>query len=360
MLIKGETTSKQRVLATMQFEKADRIPMNYMANEIIHNKLAHHLGVSPKGTEVEEALSIDFRGIPLPYTGKPLHHDIAEVRVDKLWGSHTRLVKNQTGEYWDYCDFPLKDATMAQIADWPMPDADDFDYDHALEWCKKNKDFALVYGNPGLFDILNTTGTFFTVEEELMRIFDNDETVRLFNDRRLRIQMNIAERILSKCSEYLDLMWMGEDLGTQHTPLIGIKTYRQFIRPRHQMLVDLANAYNIPVMIHSCGSSSWAFNDFIEMGIRGVDTLQPEAHEMSPQFLADNFGDKLFFHGCISTAGPLAYGSVDDIKQNVKNTLDIMMKHKGYCLAPTHLIQDNTPVENIVCMYQSALEFGRY
>ena len=69
---------------------------------------------------------------------------------------------------------------------------------------------------------------------------------------------------------------------------------------------------------------------------------------------------RLFFHGCISTAGPLAYGTVEDVITNVRETLEIMMPGGGYILSPTHQIQDNSPVENVVAMYSAAHEFGRY
>jgi len=62
-------------------------------------------------------------------------------------------------------------------------------------------------------------------------------------------------------------------------------------------------------MIHTCGSSSWAYEDFIEMGITVVDTLQPEAKDMAPEYLKKTFGGRLAFHGCISTAGPVASGT---------------------------------------------------
>ena len=157
-----------------------------------------------------------------------------------------------------------------------------------------------------------------------------------------------------------DFLWIGEDLGTQYGPMISIDLFRKHIRPVHQKFVDLARAYSIPVMIHSCGSSSWAFEDFIEMGISVVDTLQPEAKNMSPKYLKENFGGRLAFHGCISTAGPLSYGTVDDIVNDVKKTLEIMMPGGGYCLSPTHLIQDNTPTENVVAMYEIVKKYGNY
>ena len=113
-------------------------------------------------------------------------------------------------------------------------------------------------------------------------------------------------------------------------------------------------------MIHSCGSSSWAFEDFIEMGVTAVDTLQPEAKDMSPAYLKETFGDRVAFHGCISTAGPLATGTVAEAVACCRETLEVMMPGGGYCFAPTHSLQDNSPTENVVAMYETAREYGRY
>ena len=155
-------------------------------------------------------------------------------------------------------------------------------------------------------------------------------------------------------------MWLGEDLGTQRAPMISLDLYRRVLKPRHKKFVDLAKAYGIATIIHTCGSSSWVYEDFIEMGVTGVDTLQPEAHNMSPRYLKEHFGGRLAFRGCISTAGPLAFGTKDDIVAAVKDTLAVMMPGGGYHFAPTHAIQDNTPTENVLAMYQAAHDFGVY
>lgn len=96
------------------------------------------------------------------------------------------------------------------------------------------------------------------------------------------------------------------------------------------------------------------------MGIDVVDTLQPEAKDMSPTYLKERYGDRLAFHGCISTGGPVAYGSVDDVRKSVREILEVMMPGGGYCLAPTHWLQDNSPVENVVALYEAAQKYGRY
>ena len=155
-------------------------------------------------------------------------------------------------------------------------------------------------------------------------------------------------------------MWIGEDLGTQNSPLIGMDTFRKHIKPRQQPFFDLARHYNIPVMIHTCGSSSWAYDEYIAMGLAAADTLQPEARDMAPEYLKRRFGGRLAFHGCISTGGPVAFGTVEETIQYCRRTLDIMMPGGGYCFSPTHSLQDNSPTENVVAMYETAKQFGSY
>jgi len=81
---------------------------------------------------------------------------------------------------------------------------------------------------------------------------------------------------------------------------------------------------------------------------------------MSPEYLKKTFGGRLFFHGCISTGGALAFGNVEDTVKGCTETLEIMMPGYEYCFAPTHAIQDNTPVENIVAAYNTAHRVGGY
>jgi uroporphyrinogen decarboxylase len=96
------------------------------------------------------------------------------------------------------------------------------------------------------------------------------------------------------------------------------------------------------------------------MGLTAADTLQPEAKDMSPEYLKNRFGDRLAFHGCISTAGPVAFGTVDEVVAYCRHTLDVMMPGGGYCFAPTHSLQDNSPTENVLAMYEVAHKYGTY
>lgn len=352
-------TSRERVLAAFAHTEPDRVPVNYLGNPGITARLLQHFGLADTDFEgLLQALQVDFRSVGAAYVGPPLHEQVPDRNVD-IWGIHRRYIEHPSGGYWDYCDFPLREATVEQVAEWPMPSPDDYDVTGVAAACKHYEPYALN-GSGGFGDIINGNGMLRGMEQTLVDLITDDPAGLLLADRRMAIQLEVTARILEAAQGRVDFIWIGEDLGTQIAPIISPAVFRKHIRPRFQPFCDLAKAHGAYVMMHCCGSSSWAFEDFIEMGIHVVDTLQPEAKDMSPRHLKDTYGGRLAFHGAVSTAGPLAYGTADEAIADVRQTLEIMMPGGGYCLAPTHQIQDNTPTENVLAMYETARTHGAY
>ena len=352
--------SKERVLRTFARQKVDRVPVNYLKNNGIDRRLKTHFGLTEKDDEgLRLALGVDFRHAGASYIGPKLYPEVPDMIVDE-WGRHKRWVAHETGGYWDFCTWPLRDATLEEVEAWAFPSPDHFDYSEVTAACKCFKDYFILGGDAGTGDIINNTGMLRTMEQVLVDLISDDPAGLRLIDRRLDILVEIMARTLDAGGGNIDMLWIGEDLGTQRGPTISLTLFRRHIRPRLQRFVDLAKHWNIPAMIHSCGSSSWAFDDFVEMGIQVVDTLQPEAKDMMPAYLKKRYGEKLAFHGMISTAGPLAYGTPQEVVADVRKTLEIMMPGGGYALAPTHQIQDNSPTENVIAMYTAARKYGRY
>lgn len=354
-------TSRERVKAFFARQAPDRVPISYKANAGIDAKLKAHFGLKPDDAMgLRQRLGVDFLNFWTGYPGPRLHPERPGMLVDADWGIRRRWVEHETGGYWDYCDFPLKEAGVEEVAAWPLPSPDQYDFSHVVESCRKYRAYGVGVGGAGVGCIINNAGFLRGMEQALVDLVTDDPAGLLLIDRRIELELALLERMIETAKGEFDFIWMGEDLGTQTSPLIGMDTFLKHIKPRHQRFLDLAKAYNLPVMIHTCGSSSWAYNEYIEMGMSAVDTLQPEAVNMSPAYLKKTFGGRLAFHGCISTAGPVSFGTVEDVIADCRRTLEIMMPGGGYAFAPTHSLQDNSPVENVVAMYETAHKFGRY
>jgi uroporphyrinogen-III decarboxylase len=198
------------------------------------------------------------------------------------------------------------------------------------------------------------------MEQVFIDLVTDDPAGLLLMDKLMDQQYGLMRRTLEAGNGKIDFMWMGEDLGTQIAPFISMETFRKHIRPRQQKFFELAKEFGVPTLLHTCGSSSWAYEDYIEMGLTGVDTLQPEAANMSPEYLKKTFGGRLVFHGSISSTGALSFGTPDDVEAHCRKTLEIMMPGGGYAFSPTHCLQDNTPTENVIRMYETVHRYGWY
>jgi uroporphyrinogen decarboxylase len=353
--------SKERVLTAFAHQQPDRVPIDYLYNSGIDRRLKQHFGLGPGDNEgLRLKLGVDFRNLGgVAYSGPRLFEETPD-RIINEWGIRTRWVEHDSGGYWDYCDFLLKDATLETIASWPFPSPDDYDYTSVEPFCRRYSPYCVVAGGAGIPDIINSSGMVWTMEKVLISIAMDEPAFQVYLDRKLAVQYEIWARILEKGKGKIDLFSMGEDLGTQIGPMISLKLFRKFFRPRIQKFIDLAKSYNLPVMFHSCGSSSWVFDDFIEMGINVMDTLQPEAKNMQAAYLKERFGQQLAFHGCISTAGAVAFGTSAETVAHAREVLQVMMPGGGYAFSPSHQLQDNSPTENVVALYETAHQYGRY
>jgi uroporphyrinogen decarboxylase len=370
---KETMTSKERVRRTIRREKPDRVPINYSSNPGVQSRLMEYLGLAPNDFGgLLNQLGMDFRGIGAGYTGPVLHTSARDDRrVDGMYGIVYKWIENKAGGYWDHCDFPLEFADAEEVAAWAMPDPDHFDYESLEAQIDGTAGYGIHLGGAGTACVINTAGFYRSMEQTFVDLITDDEAGMLLIDRFIGQQLAVLERSLSfidkiakkrgqKVNEIVDFVWMGEDLGTQHTPLISMEIFQKHILSRQKPFFELCKAYGLPTMLHTCGSSSWAYEPYIKAGLTGVDTLQPEAHNMDPAYLKKHFGGRLFFHGCISTGGPLAFGSAEDTVKDCTSILETMMPGFEYCCSPSPALQDNTPPENIVAAYNTAHSVGVY
>ena len=93
---------------------------------------------------------------------------------------------------------------------------------------------------------------------------------------------------------------------------------------------------------------------FIEAGFDILNPVQTSAKGMDAQLLVDKYGERIvFWGGGVDTQQTLPFGSADDVRQQVAERVKIFSKKKGFVFNTVHNIQCNTPVENVLAMFEA-------
>ncbi|NQS91993.1 MAG: uroporphyrinogen decarboxylase, partial [Chloroflexi bacterium] len=178
----------------------------------------------------------------------------------------------------------------------------------------------------------------------------------------------LDEAGIKAAGKYLSVFKLsGEDLGTQTNTLFSYKIWQELIYPilkrrwkAARKALDKYDATHVKLMLHSDGAFRPFIQDMIDAGVDILDPIQHVCPGMELEGLKADFGDKLSFHGSVDTQYFLPRGSAEEVKEETKHCIDALGKNGGLILGPSHFIQPDVPPENVVAMYDTAREYGRY
>jgi uroporphyrinogen decarboxylase len=172
----------------------------------------------------------------------------------------------------------------------------------------------------------------------------------------LWVEMNT--NILEASKDYIDLVSYGDDVATQHSPLIRPELYRKLIKPYHQRMAAAIKRFGKPIIYHSCGSVFSLIPDLIDVGIDALNPVQVAADGMDTKRLKQEYGRDLTFWGGIDTQYVLPRGTPAAVREEVRRRIGDLGDSGGYVLCPVHNVQSDVPPENLVAMFEAALEYG--
>jgi len=155
-----------------------------------------------------------------------------------------------------------------------------------------------------------------------------------------------------------DILFVGDDIGMQHTIMMSIELYCQWIKPRLTKVIRAAKAVNpdIVVFYHSCGYVTPFIPHLIEAGIDVLNPVQPEC--MSFEEIYQEYKGALSFHGTIGTQSTMPFGTVEEVRREVFKNLDIAGPQGGLFVAPTHILEPEVPFENIEAYVTACKEYS--
>jgi uroporphyrinogen decarboxylase len=98
-----------------------------------------------------------------------------------------------------------------------------------------------------------------------------------------------------------DGIWIYEDLGYKNGLFASPKVLSELIFPYYKELVDFFHGYNLPVVLHSCGSTAQALPLIVDAGFDALNPMERKAKDNDPFIFAEKYGDKLAFIGGLDT-----------------------------------------------------------
>ncbi len=152
------------------------------------------------------------------------------------------------------------------------------------------------------------------------------------------------------------MTYFGNDFGTQRGLVISPAMWKEFMRKPLKRFYDVSHEYGCKVMQHSCGAIRDIIPWLIEDGVDVLDPIQVAASGMELTGLARDFGKDLCFHGGVDTQRTLPFGSVADVRAEVRSYLDFARADGGYILGGSQSFIEDIPSENILAMYDENLK----
>lgn len=378
-------TSRECILKTLNHKEPERIPIDIggtmvsAIHRIAQKNLLEYLGYSP----CEEVLDIiqqmvrtdervsklfgnDCYAI-LPGTSSKWYLEITKDKeasyfIDE-WG--ITFKKPHDGLYYDVCKSPLSEGTMEALKNYSWPDGADLGrIDGLRERANKafnQTEYALIMAD-GNWGLMLQAAIVVGFETLYMSFINNEKFIRTVLEKILEFSLAYWDSVLPQVKEYVQVVQIADDLGTQYGPLINPKIYRKLVKPLHKTLIDRIKKHcDAKIFFHSCGAVLEFIPDFIDIGIDALNPVQVSAQGMDTNKLKKEFGKYItFWGGGCDTQKVLSRGTPKDVKKEVLKRISDMGHGGGFIFCPIHNIQADVPPENLKIMYNTVLEYGVY
>jgi len=360
-------SSRRRVLDAARHRETDRVPLDYWSREDVTARLCAHLGVRDEEA-LYRRLGIDLRGIPIHE-----HHEEFEQKVTGTLGGFSecaggRFIIHEDGRFEDAWAVVRRLGSDQLYDEWvsgpfvadtnldsfPWPAGDIFD---AVDVVRER-----VTAWRGEFALLGRLNLPFKIAWH-MRGLENFLCDMLLNPsfaRELlqRIARYEREKGLRLIRAGVDIVGIYGDIAMQDRMLVHLASWRELEKPLLAEMIAGFKAENpdLLVFFHSDGNTTEVMPDLIEIGVDIVNPIQPEC--MDPAVVKERFGDRITLHGTLSIQRTLPFGTVEDVRREVRDRVRTCGRDGGLILCPSNLFQNDIPLENIVALYDTILDEG--
>ena len=249
---------------------------------------------------------------------------------------------------------PLHGADLEEIRNYPYPTVDESQLDEF------NKQVAAIHARGlasfGFMQMTVWEASWYlrSMEDLMMDMMMESEEATVLLDK-------ITDFACTKARAYatagLDILSLGDDIGTQDSLMIDISLWEQWLQPRLKKVISAAKEIKPDILIfyHSCGYILPFIDKLIETGVEILNPIQPECMEFDE--VHEKFGDRVSFWGTLGTQQLLPFGSKEEVKEVAIARLEKCGPKGGIVLGPTHIVEPEVPWENLIAIIEAATEY---
>jgi len=411
-------TRRERVLSAIAHKPPDRVPVDLGAmrstgmTAIAYGRLKAHLGIGPGATRVYDVVQqlaqpepeiLDLAGSDVVDLGRTFLTEPFDWKPFELAGglpaeipAYANIVRHDGGWIARHADgtvigampkdafylsqkcFPLREwdgkdravldrlpELMEKVTWSALPSAPfhkPLTPEHLAEIRRRAKtlfettDYAVMIGFGG--NLLEWGEYLCGMDRFLMDLAEDRPKAEALLDRLVEMHLSNIEKVLDAVEGYVQVIQMGDDLGTQLATVVSPRMYREIFKPRHRIIYErVRRRKGIHLFLHSCGAIADIIPDLVEIGVEILNPVQTSGRGMEPGRLKREFGkDLVFWGGGCDTRDVLPDGTPDAVRRHVRERIEILGEGGGFVFCQVHNILPNVPPANIVAMYEGVRE----
>ncbi|KXA89279.1 hypothetical protein AKJ62_03425 [candidate division MSBL1 archaeon SCGC-AAA259D14] len=361
---------RERVLKAINLEEPDRIPIDLGSTNctsmtvLPYEKMKEKLSIDTPTrlmmknfqlAEIDERvlkeLEIDTRGVHGFSASDAIKEKVSEKVYVNQFG--IKYKRPSVGERYDMVEHPLAGVSLEEYEEyeWPEPKKEDI-VQNVEERARKlfeEEKYAIV-GDVVESGIFEPCWYLRGMQNFLIDLIGNKEYVHKLMSDMLEFQIKRYEAFLDRVGEYLDVVFVGDDLATTDKTLMSKDTYREMVKPYQKKYFDMIkNMTDAKLMYHSDGNIVDFLDDLVEIGIDILNPIETSALDIDK---LKEFEDDLCFWGGIDNKEVLPNGTKKDVEQEVKKRIH-QLGPSGYVLTSVHNIQADVPAENALTMFRT-------
>lgn len=344
-------TSRERVMAAFAHEQPDRVPCWCGASPEFWEKAKRELTLDDEGLRVR--FGDDFRRVFA-------HYRLPDERLTEGAVYKTVFGVERTGiGYGQPLSHPLAGASLKDVHAyaWPVPACVDVSTVNVQAQGHGGR-YAILGGDwsPFWHDAIDLAG----MENLYIKMYEEPEWVDALLGHIVDFYVASNVRILEAAAKEIDILFIGNDFGSQTGPLMSPEQFDRFMMPHLKRLINLGHDYGLRVQLHCCGGFEPLIPMMIEAGLDGLHAIQPSCHGMDLSALKAHYGSRMLFNGAIDSHHVLIDGpSPEFVREHTRDVLRIMAPGGGYVAGASHdSILEETPLENVLAMFDAVAAFN--